>query len=241
MILPLVFGLIFLPVHANEEIAIPSGNYAGFYKDEPLFIHVNSFSMNRYPITNASYMEFVKANPDWRRSRIKRIFADKQYLRHWKSDLLSSDPQSPVVNVSWFAAEAYCEWRHKSLPTVDQWEYVANEGGKNSDAVNELLFDWYSHPNLSPVPSVKTGYKNAYGIVGLIGLVWEWTLDFNSSLVTSEGRGEDSGRDTLFCGASSSNARNPTDYVKSMRYAFRNSLKASYTTGNLGFRCVRNQ
>jgi formylglycine-generating enzyme required for sulfatase activity len=40
-----------------------------------------------------------------------------------------------------------------------------------------------------------------------------------------------------FCGAGAATAADATDYATFMRYAFRSSLRASYTVRNLGFRC----
>jgi formylglycine-generating enzyme required for sulfatase activity len=77
-----------------------------------------------------------------------------------------------------------------------------------------------------------------YGISDLHGLVWEWTLDFNSSLVTGESRGDGSLERSLYCGSGAAGAADFEDYAALMRYAFRSSLEARYAVGNLGFRGV---
>src|SRR5690349_12620079 len=62
---------------------IPTGNYTPLFraendsKSEP----VKSFYLDMLPVTNADFLEFVKANPRWQRSRVKRIFADVDYLK----------------------------------------------------------------------------------------------------------------------------------------------------------------
>jgi formylglycine-generating enzyme required for sulfatase activity len=73
----------------------------------------------------------------------------------------------------------------------------------------------------------------------LHALVWEWTLDFNSALVSGESRGDASLDRTLYCGAGASNAADFADYAAFMRFAYRASLEANYTTGQLGFRTAR--
>ena len=45
----------------------------------------------------------------------------------------------------------------------------------------------------------------------------------------------------LFCGSGSVNATDLMNYAAFMRYAFRGSLKANYTTKNLGFRCAKDK
>jgi formylglycine-generating enzyme len=44
----------------------------------------------------------------------------------------------------------------------------------------------------------------------------------------------------LFCASGSFGASDKEDYAAFMRFAFRGSLKANYTVGNLGFRCAKN-
>jgi formylglycine-generating enzyme required for sulfatase activity len=71
--------------------------------------------------------------------------------------------------------------------------------------------------------------------------VWEWVQDFNSLLMTAEARDDGSSDPALFCGGGSFASRDAADYPTFLRYAFRGSLRASYTTANLGFRCSRRE
>jgi formylglycine-generating enzyme required for sulfatase activity len=67
---------------------------------------------------------------------------------------------------------------------------------------------------------------------------WEWVENFNTALVTGESRGDTGLERSLFCGAGSIGSANPADYASFMRFAYRSSLKAVYTTKSLGFRCA---
>ena len=71
------------------------------------------------------------------------------------------------------------------------------------------------------------------------GLVWEWTSDFNSVLISGESRQDVDTERNLFCGSASINATNLMDYAAFMRYAFRGSIKANYNIQTLGFRCAK--
>ena len=73
------------------------------------------------------------------------------------------------------------------------------------------------------------------------GLVWEWTSDFNSIFLSGESRKDKDTDNNLFCGSGSVNATDLMNYAAFMRYAFRGSLKAKYTTKNLGFRCAQDK
>ena len=138
-----------------------------------------------------------------------------------------------VVDGSWFAAEAYCEARGAELPSTDQWEYALADHDRTRTALRQQILAWYGRPN-AQLPDVQSTVSNGYGVRGLVGMVWEWTLDFNSVMSGEDLRSSGA----RFCGGSSIGAADASDYASFMRYAMRASLKAPYTTGNLGFRCA---
>jgi len=233
----------------NKMALISGGVYTPLYgeKNNNVKIIVASFYIDKYPVTNAQFLQFVKENPRWRKSKVKKLFADKNYLSHWENDLALGNnvlPNSPVTNISWFAAKAYCEYYRKRLPTVAEWELVAKasannpDGSKDQNFIKQIL-EWYSKPVDQKIPSVGLHGKNYWGVSDTHGLVWEWTSDFFSSLVTGESRGDSGLERNLFCGSGSVNASDFKNYPAFMRFAFRSSLKANYTTNNLGFRCAK--
>mgnify|MGYP003394066271 CR=1 FL=1 len=206
-------------------------------------VEVSSFMIDETAVTNAQYLFFVKRNPAWRKSRVPRIFADSNYLKHWKGDDgfdSSSIDQSPVVNVSWFAAKAFCEWQGKRLPLVNEWEYLSQFGPQDgSENVKDIILEWYSQVSPNRLPGVRSTYKNKFGVWDVHGLIWEWTQDFNSSFTTGESRGDSALEQSMFCGGGAASAANPSDYAAFMRFGFRSSLQGKYTTENLGFRCAK--
>jgi formylglycine-generating enzyme required for sulfatase activity len=75
-------------------------------------VDVAPFSMRRTPVTVAEYLGFLRAHPRWQRGRVAALFAGPGYLAEWAAPLEPGPavhPDSPVVSVSWFAAQAYCE------------------------------------------------------------------------------------------------------------------------------------
>lgn len=210
-------------------------------------VHVAAFDLDVRAVTNGEYLAFVREHPEWRRSRVSRLWADEGYLKRWAGDL-EPGPRAPldapVVEVSWFAARAYCEAQGKRLPTVAEWERAASADETRLDASRDPKFldrvrKFYSHPTPDVQPAVGGTFRNAWGVWDLHGVVWEWTLDFNSALVSGESRGDASLERGLYCGAGASNAGDFGDYAAFMRYAFRASLQARYTTANQGFRAAR--
>jgi formylglycine-generating enzyme required for sulfatase activity len=248
LLLLLFLSLGSLSFAESPQVLIESGSYVPLYQigDKITAVTVKSFLLDRYAVTNQDFLAFVKANPKWQRSKVKVVFAEGNYLGHWSGDL-TFDPKianSPVVNVSWFAARAYARWKGQRLPTQDEWEFSARANETKKDATQDPEFhrrilDFYGKPTPTLLPNVGTVYKNVYGVHDMHGLVWEWVSDYNSVMVTGESR-QDTGIDRgLYCAAGAVGSTDPSDYASYMRYAFRSSLNAKYTVGNLGFRCAK--
>jgi formylglycine-generating enzyme required for sulfatase activity len=210
-------------------------------------VPVKAFWLDVKLVTNRDYLSFVGRNPAWRRDRVKRLLADETYLAHWESaDKLGSEVRasSPVTNVSWFSAKAYCAERGARLPTEREWELAGLAGDSVPDGSGDprwvgRILAFYSKPARGVLGDVARGKPNFWGIYDMHGLVWEWISDFGASLVASDSREKGDGERNRFCGASGADAQNPSDYAAFMRVAYRSSLEAPYTTARLGFRCAR--
>ena len=135
-------------------------------------IEVRPFLMDRTEVTNSDYADFIR---------------DTNYSapNHWNGPKPPFGQEKwPVVNVSLDDATAYAAWRSKRdhfeyrLPTEEEWEYAARNGG------NEDMYPWgkdwqeglavLKEATPSDVGS-RPDNKNKWGVVDLIGNVWEWT------------------------------------------------------------------
>lgn len=232
----------------SKMVPIKGGSYIPLYGRDSATVTIQDFLMDVYPVTNEEFLQFVKENPKWRKSRVIKLFADKSYLINWKNDTEIGEKlnlKSPVTNVSWFAAKCYCENKGKRLPTVDEWEYVAMSNQKLADArtlktYNEYILGWYEKSRTFN-NVIGSTFKNYWGVYDMHGLVWEWTSDFNSVLVSGESRKDVDNDSNLFCGSAAIGSTDLMNYAAFMRYATRGSLKARYTMRNLGFRCVKDK
>lgn len=230
----------------TKMVVINGGTFVPLYGTDSLPVTVKDFKMDIYPVTNSQYLNFVKQKSKWQKSKVLRLFADLNYLSTWVNDTTLGKYMrinAPVTNVSWFAAKDYCSCQDKRLPTVDEWEYVAMASDSLKDArrspnYNEIILGWYEKPKTFNNPIGST-FKNYYGVYDLHGLVWEWTLDFNSILISGESRKDVDDDSNLFCGSGAVGANDLMNYAAFMRYALRGSLKANYAMKNLGFRCVQ--
>lgn len=234
---------------AGGMALIPAGMYRPIFRapGDPKQVPVNAFYLDKEPVTIGQYLGFVQANPRWRRSQVKPIFADASYLKDWAGDLEPGPKaplDSPLTGVSWFAAKAFAQWQGKRLPTVAEWEYAAaaspaRADGQNDPEFRQEVLRWYT--TLGGAPSrVGQGRPNVFGVQDLHGLIWEWVLDYNTAMVTGDSRADTGGLERgFFCGAGAQGASDIGDYPAFMRLGFRSSLSASYCVHNLGFRCAR--
>lgn len=202
---------------------------------------VDAFLLDRAPVTNAEYLEFVRANPRWKRSEVPALFAGSGYLAHWSGDLEPGSrtlarPDAPVVGVSWYAASAYCRWVEGRLPTEQEWEYVVSlslpaDRAHRATAAGTLL-GYYADP-VNALVELPPHTTDRFYL--LPGPLTEWVEDFQATIL---GSGTDPTQ--LGCGVSAQlvTGRTLEDQAGLIRYTRRSSLTARTATSAVGFRCA---
>jgi formylglycine-generating enzyme required for sulfatase activity len=171
------------------------------------------FLIARYPVTNHQFKRFVDAGgygektgkrPEWwsKQGRDYRKQYDWTEPRWW-DDARFNRPTRPVVSVSWYEAEAYCNWLNgpgspykqaagsAQLPSIAQWEAAARSGrpAPGNKQQEERDYPWAgkfdpalantaesSLQQTTPVDMYLDGKTQAC-IFDLAGNVWEWTND----------------------------------------------------------------
>ncbi len=236
-----------LQAASNDDMClVPGGVYRPFYADPAeAGLHVSTFQLDRTPVTRGDFLEFVNERPDWRRSRVKRVFADADYLRDWVEDL---DPGAgkhdlPVVNVSWFAARAYAKWRGARLPAMDEWEYAAAADETRIDARSDPSFRQRLLENFAQIGKAEphragSVMTNLYGVTDLHGNVWEWVEDYNAVMFPAGAEVDEGSRWLLACGGETLDATASGDHAAYNRFAIRASIRGAFTSPQLGFRCA---
>jgi iron(II)-dependent oxidoreductase len=140
---------------------------------------IESFCIDRHPVTNAEFKKFVDAKSYAPRDA-------RNFLRHWKSGAPPAGwERKPVVWVSLEDARAYAAWALKRLPHEWEWQYAAQgTDGRLYPWGNEWNPAFVPAPQLGremPVPDDVDAHASAaspFGVLDLVGNVWQWTDEF---------------------------------------------------------------
>ncbi len=251
-------------------------------------VTLDSFYIERYPVTNRRFREFVTETgyqTEAERFRWSFVFhnqlpagrygelVDDTVAGHeWWRKVDGTDwthpegPDSsidtrldhPVTHVSWNDAAAYAAWAGKRLPAEAEWERAARGG------LEQRTYAWGDE--LTPggkhlcniwqgeFPSRDTGedgYRgpcpveafpaNGFGLYSMTGNVWEWCGDwfhpgYHVMATRRNPIGPPRGTSRVMRGGSFLCHHS---YCNRYRVAARTSNTPDSSTGNLGFRCVR--
>ncbi|MDP8951341.1 MAG: ergothioneine biosynthesis protein EgtB [Actinomycetota bacterium] len=165
-------------------------------------VDLPDFLIDATPVTNEEYAKFVEDGgyereelwnrEGWEYIREAGTTAPKHWYqpepRSWWTRRFGFDEPlnlaAPVVHVSWYEADAYARWAGKRLPTEAEWEKAASwDPGTGT----KRLYPWGDdeptpeRANLDQLAfsAAEVGAypegASAYGVLGMIGDVWEWT------------------------------------------------------------------
>ena len=289
----------------TELVDLPGGSFqmgsTSFYPEEAP-IHtatVGPFAIERHPVTNAQFAEFVADTgyitvaerpldpalypgvaerdllpgalmftgtpgpvnlADWRQ------WWDWAPGAHWRtpfgvgSDIAGKDDH-PVVQIAYPDAGAYAAWAGRRLPTEAEFEYAAAGG-------SETTYPWGDEPTVDGqvmantwqgrfpyrndgaagwvgTSPVGTFPPNGFGLVDMIGNVWEWT----TTKYSERGHVPDDGRrsccptsaepdPSLIQALKGGSHLCAPEYCHRFRPAARSPQSQDSSTTHIGFRCV---
>jgi formylglycine-generating enzyme required for sulfatase activity len=230
----------------SGDVPIPGARFESVLPESPgAKTTVAPFRFDVSLVSNADFARFVRAHPEWRRGAVAPLLADAGYLRHWANENEPGEDSArkPVTQVSWFAAGAYCEARGARLPRWHEWELAAAASetapdARDDPAWRQRILDWYSTSARGVLPDAGASQPNYYGVRDLHGVAWEWALDAGSMMVSDDSREQGDPDSKRFCGSGALSLEQKENYAVMMRIAMLSSMKASYTSGSMGFRCA---
>jgi ergothioneine biosynthesis protein EgtB len=197
-----------------DTIAIPAGivtlglsrnsNTFGWDNEyEAHTVDVLGFTIDKYKVTNAQYLEFIAAggyekrafwsDEDWEWKTAQEsshpLFWKKEGT-HWLYRTMFDEVPLPLswpVYVSQAEASAYARWAGKSLPTEPEWQHAAYGssdgtrraypwGNQPPDFEPNKQFGNFDLRSWDPAPvNASPDGRSAFGVHDVLGNGWEWT------------------------------------------------------------------
>ncbi len=201
------------------DVEIPGGTFMLGAKPEDPFVFDNEkwahpvevapYQIARAPVTNAQFQGFVEDRGYQRRElwstqgwiwRSKRgveapiywLKGQAGWLRRNYDTCVDLEPNHPVSHVSWYEAEAYCNWAGRRLPTEVEWDLAASGEPTSDGKINTATkrsYPWGEQTNDGNYANLDSTFMgcvdvgafpesdSAFGCRQMIGNVWEWTAD----------------------------------------------------------------
>lgn len=166
------------------QIYIPSGTFTmgglDVYRENdelpPHEVQLSAYWIDQVEVTNGMYNLCVQRGAcrtpvQMRSNRREEYFGNPEFQDY------------PVVNVTWFDANAYCAWAERRLPTEAEWEYAARGNDKRNfpwgdEPPNEFTANFINLVgDTSRVGSYAEG-ASPFGVLDMAGNVSEWISDF---------------------------------------------------------------
>ena len=218
------------------------GNESGDLDEKPVHsVTLSSFKIDKHEVTEAQYDSCVRSG------KCSQAHYSDGRCGVWTPKSFQNvnvpadrrNPANPVVCVTWFQAQAFCQSHGKRLPREAQWEYAASTGKRSK----------YTWGDQSPTPShcaaaseqkpdiVCSHASNAFGLSDMTGNVWEWTGDYYAkdyySFSTLENpAGPDVGLYRVVRGGGWYSS------AEQLRITNRNWFSPDFAEVSIGFRCV---
>ena len=154
-------------------------------------VYMSAYLIDKYPVTNAEYKKFIesggyKQRDLWSDAGWDYIQQSKPLESNCVNSAMDGKDDCPVVNISWYEAEAFARYAGKRLPSEAEWEKAAR-------GTDGRIYPWgnkFDKTRLNcaeskiekPTPVAKYPQGiSSYGCFDMAGNVWEWTADWFDS------------------------------------------------------------
>ena len=179
---------------AEDPMPIPAGSFSmgspdGGPNERPVHtVHVDSFYLDRYLVTNADYAYFLNLFGNQKEGGEKWLDNEgpvasvlcKIQKKNGVYIPKRGYEKHPVVKVSWYGARAYARWVGKRLPTEAEWERAArgNLEGKIYVYGDTISVEQANVGGFHATTPVGSYPPNGFGLYDMVASVWQWCNDW---------------------------------------------------------------
>ncbi len=192
-------GKYFVGMPVDREGMATSG--FSFDNERPGFeVELESFAIAKTPVSNGEFLEFVEDGGYGEESLwsfggrcwlAEGEGGGRRHPEYWRRGDGGSwqvrrfdrwhdlPPEAPALHLSYWEAQAFCEWAGRRLPTEPEWEAAARGPGAKrfpwGDAMDAARVDMDGVLlGASPVHAFPAGASD-FGALQMMGTAWEWT------------------------------------------------------------------
>ena len=236
---PLPTSVKFRIKDGMEMVFVPEGTFemgsnTGDDDEKPVRqVNLDGYWIDKYEITNAQYAQCVSegacSEPGSLSSYTRETYyGDVTYANY------------PVIHVTWYQAQEYCQWIGGNLPTEAQWEKTARgtdsreyPWGNETPDYSRANYD-LSIGDTTAVGSYPSG-ASPYGAMDMAGNVWEWVRDGFDVYSPNETNNPTGPSDTVY---RTIRGGNYFDLPSAIRSAYRFYGEPDLSGYDIGFRCI---
>ena len=187
------------PLDEMGLVYIPPGSFLmgselGVNERPVHMVVLEGFWMDEHEVTNQQFAAFLNQQGNQEEGGATWLDSDNKESKLrlagdlWEPETYYAD--HPVVHVTWYGAQAYCDWAGRRLPTEAEWEKAARGGLEDMNypwgdqapvcvegVENGARFDDDLSCDSRGTTAVMSYAPNGYGLYDMAGNVWEWVSD----------------------------------------------------------------
>jgi formylglycine-generating enzyme required for sulfatase activity len=237
-----------------KTVYVPNGEFRMggdvYYDEKPIHtVILTAFWMDQTEVTNVMFADFLSEEGNREEDGVPWMdSSDADAHIHLERDAWQADPgyeDHPVVEVTWYGANAYCSWAGRRLPTEAEWEKAARgEDGRiypwGNDAPAPDLLNFDDHMGDTTRAGNYPQGSSPYGALDMAGNAWEWVADrysrtYYADSPTDNPKGPDTGFFRVLRGGAWKYGRT---YARSVH---RNRGVPIISHDFIGFRCASSE
>jgi formylglycine-generating enzyme required for sulfatase activity len=218
-------------------VLVPAGEFVMGANDDQAAampahtVYLDAYYIDVYEVTQNRYRECLEAGG-----------CDTENGKHLNTPVWD---EHPMMDINWYDAQEYCEWRGGNLPTEAQWEKAAR-------GTDQRRYPWGNEPvtcelarygecgwMTAPVGSHPAGVS-PYGVHDMAGNAWEFVYDWYDRDYYKVSPSENPTGPDRDTGWKSERGGAWFYEASLMSSIWRNHAKPTWHFDYVGFRCVIN-